>query len=721
MADIAELGFKVDSNPLAKANDELEKLPPRAANAERAADKFNREVAQTGAVSKAASGGLNTLTTAVARLAAGVAAYFSVSALISYADAWSDMQSRIGAAIKDMDAAPAMMQRIVDIANASYSPLAQTAEIYSRNVGVLKALGLGAAQAADYTESLNHMLVITATRGERAESVQNALSKAMALGKLTGEGLESVLANGGRVAEALADELGTTVNGLRGMASEGKITAQVIANALLKSLEDVRVEAGEMTATVADAFVIMNNNITAAIGQFDKATGVSATLASGIIFLAENLDIVGIAIAGIAAGITVALIPAIVGATAAAWAFTAALLANPLTAVALVIALLTMRIITLVQQVGGLGNAFQHVQMTALDVWERIKAGAQSMGAFLDGIGRKIDAAFTGAFANIAEGFSNLVGSMGSAAGLIGLDSSGIAGYVAGLKSEVEGFEKASTDAFDAANKFWQRATGPGLQMDIVQQGAGAWNDFATAMGAANDNATATATSVTAVGTAAAGAAPKIATVSEAVKAAFDAAKEQWDFYKNTFNSFISNFKNELKSGSSLWDSFASAASKALDSIADRALSMAANGIFDMIFGAFMGNTAGPGWGVMGGFGKPGMFGLPGFADGGYTGNGAVTAAAGITHGKEFVMNAAATQAIGVQNLQSMNDNGVLPSNDNGSGFVYQDNRSYDFSGSGMTREEIEDLMEQDRQALLADMPNIISSYQRDPRKRKAG
>lgn len=716
MADIAELGFKVNSDPLAKANTELEKLPPRADKAERATEKFNREVDKTGGAVKRAAGGMSELTMAVAKLAAGIGAYFSVTALIGYADAWSDMQSRVGAAIKDMDAAPAMMQRIVDIANASYSPLAQTAEIYGRNVSVLKALGLGAAQAADYTESLNHMLVITATRGERAESVQNALSKAMALGKLGGEGLETVLANGGRVAEALAKELGTTVNGLRAMATDGKITSSVIANALLKSLEDVRVEAGEMTATVADAFVIMNNNITAAIGQFDKAHGVSATLASGIIFLSENLDMVGISVAAIASGLTVLLIPAIIGATGAVLAFTAALLANPMTAVAVVVALLVARIITLVQEVGGLSNAFQHVQMVGIDTWQRIQAGAQAMGSFLEGIGRKIDAAFTGAFANIAEGFSGLVASMGDAAGWVGLDAGGIAGYVAGLKTQVEEYDAASTKAFASADKFWQRATGAGPQMDIVQQGAGAWKDFAASMGAAGDEA----------GTAGAA----IATATNGVKAANDNAtkstnyltkaqqelNEQYEFGKSTFGSFFSTLKQELMNGTSIWNSFGAAAVGVLDNIANRALQMASNGIWDMIFGAIGGNFIGgtPGAAPLQlGFQK----GIPGFSDGGYTGNGAITQAAGVVHSREFVMNAQATQAIGVGNLQAINDNHVLPSNDNGS-VLLDFNPHYYLSGLGLTAEEVQQLLQTNNEQMLDELPNIMQGIAADPRKR---
>lgn len=233
--------------------------------------------------------GLNRTMVLAARAIGAVAGAAIGTALVRYADAWSDMQSRVGAAVRDMDAAPALMQRIVDIANASYSPLDQTVEVYSRNVAVLRDLGKGAAEAADFTEALNHALVLTATRGERAASVQNALSKAMAVGKLQADGLETILANGGEVAQALADELGTTVNGLRKMASEGKITGAVIAEALIKRLDDLRERAGEMPATIGDAFVRIQTNLTAFIGQMDKASGVSEAVATALLSLADNI------------------------------------------------------------------------------------------------------------------------------------------------------------------------------------------------------------------------------------------------------------------------------------------------------------------------------------------------------------------------------------------------------------------------------------------------
>lgn len=61
--------------------------------------------------------------------------------------------------------------------------------------------------------------------------------------------------------------------------------------------------------------------------------------------------------------------------------------------------------------------------------------------------------------------------------------------------------------------------------------------------------------------------------------------------------------------------------------------------------------------------------GAQGFMEGGYTGNGPRDAVAGVVHGQEFVMNAAATSRIGVGNLQQLQDGKNLqsynPSNKN--------------------------------------------------------
>src|SRR5690606_9991313 len=121
-----------------------------------------------------------------------------------------------------MENAEVIMQRLSDMARRTYSSLQNTAEGFIGTADSLRELGLNTTQTLDYVEALNNALVISGAKGEKAESAMNALNKAMAIGKLQGDGLETVMANAGRVSAALAKELGITQNQLRKFASQGK-------------------------------------------------------------------------------------------------------------------------------------------------------------------------------------------------------------------------------------------------------------------------------------------------------------------------------------------------------------------------------------------------------------------------------------------------------------------------------------------------------------------
>lgn len=269
--DLATLGIRIDSNGVVKATGDLKGMEGQAKRSEDSVDGLSRAFRM------------------LAPLVGTVMAAFSIRALTGYADAWSDMQSRVGAAVKNMEAAPALMERLVDVANASYSPLAQTVEIYGRNVAVLRDLGRGATEAADFTEALNHALVTTATKGQDADVVLNALSRAISTGKLRAMEYETIMSRSPRVLEAVADAMGTTVTGLRQMAVDGKVTGGVIVDALIGSLEQLREEAGEMPATVGDALVRIQTNFGALVGRVDQATGASEDFAITLIGLADSI------------------------------------------------------------------------------------------------------------------------------------------------------------------------------------------------------------------------------------------------------------------------------------------------------------------------------------------------------------------------------------------------------------------------------------------------
>lgn len=138
------------------------------------------------------------------------------------------------------------------------------------------------------------------------------------------------------------------------------------------------------------------------------------------------------------------------------------------------------------------------------------------------------------------------------------------------------------------------------------------------------------------------------------------AAQAEWEFYRGTFSGFFGDLKAGLMDGKGLWESFGSAASNALSKIADRALGMAADGIFNMLFGAF-GSIAGGAAIPMGGF-IPGLTGPKLFANGGLVsgpGTGTSDSIPARLSAGEFVVKASAT-AKHLDVLQAINGGRVM-------------------------------------------------------------
>lgn len=418
MTEATALGLSIKPEGFDEANRSLEEFAQKADKAGQASDRLSGRardasgrfvkvgtdahkgaegIADFGSKAGASTGLVHRLAGSLGTLAGGLAAYLSVGALASAADGWSDLQSKVGAAVNDMEAAPQLMKELVDMANATYSPLEQTVSAFSGNIGAFRDLGLGAREAMVYTEGLNHALVITATKGEQAASVQNALAKAMDLGKLSGDGLDTVLANGGRVAQALAKELDTNVSSLRKFSTEGKITSAVIANALIGDIGKLREEAAAMPATMADGMTRLSTNFQAMVGQMDKALGVSGMVAGGIMFLADNLDVVAGVLATVGTVVAAGFVPSLVSGTIAIAAATAgtlglsgalftlsgAIAATGIGALAVLVGLAVTAMIKAVRVTGSFGEAMDLLGEVANGVWDYIKNGAQSMAAAL--------------------------------------------------------------------------------------------------------------------------------------------------------------------------------------------------------------------------------------------------------------------------------------------------------------------------------------------------
>lgn len=283
-ADIKK--FEAAFNRAAKVSED--KMKGIEGSAAKASKRVESEVQKMARNLNGAFKGVNI--PAAGSIFAGVTAALGVNEIAKLADTWSDLSSRVNLAAGSVTAGGEALDRIGEIARRTYSGLEQTAEGFIANATTLRELGYSTEQTLNFTESLNNALVVSGAKGQVAASVMSALSKAMALGTLSGDNLNTVIASGGRVAEALAEGLGTSVNRLRALGSQGKITGRDVVNALSSQLEKLRKEAESMPATISDGFQLLNNALLQYVGNADSATGISAKIADALVVIADNFD-----------------------------------------------------------------------------------------------------------------------------------------------------------------------------------------------------------------------------------------------------------------------------------------------------------------------------------------------------------------------------------------------------------------------------------------------
>ncbi|WP_047300184.1 tape measure protein, partial [Pseudomonas lundensis] len=119
------------------------------------------------------------------------------------------------------------------------------------------------------TDAINKAFVVSGATAQEASNAAIQLSQGLAAGALRGEELNSVMEQGPRITRALADYLGVTNGQIRAMAAEGKITAEVVTNALLRSLSSLNEELDRMPRRFEQASTALKNNFLAAVGQVD--------------------------------------------------------------------------------------------------------------------------------------------------------------------------------------------------------------------------------------------------------------------------------------------------------------------------------------------------------------------------------------------------------------------------------------------------------------------
>ena len=104
-------------------------------------------------------------------------------------------------------------------------------------------------EAVKFTSTLDKAFKVSGTSAEEAKSAMFQLKQAMTSGKLQGDEFRSVMENAPILAQKIAESMGVSMAQLKKLGSEGKITSDVIKNAVLGSAGEIESKYKDMPLT----------------------------------------------------------------------------------------------------------------------------------------------------------------------------------------------------------------------------------------------------------------------------------------------------------------------------------------------------------------------------------------------------------------------------------------------------------------------------------------
>ncbi|QBF27450.1 phage tail tape measure protein [Pseudomonas tructae] len=229
---------------------------------------------------------------------AAVAGAGLIGGIIKQVDAYGQMSDRMKVAAGSAGEYQMVQEHLLKTAQDTYRPLAEAQELYIRTADVMRSLGFNTQQTLDITDSFSFLLVTNAAAADKAGSALDAYSKALQTGKVEADGWVSIQSAMPTIVDAIASATGKSADEVRKLGVQGKLSIDDINTGLLRTVEVNRKAAADMSTSVQDAMVNISNAIQVFLGGMEEQTGAVAGLSSVLITLADNVDLVAVAMAG---------------------------------------------------------------------------------------------------------------------------------------------------------------------------------------------------------------------------------------------------------------------------------------------------------------------------------------------------------------------------------------------------------------------------------------
>lgn len=287
---------------LAGAGVEVQEMADAYQEAAIQAEKLEHNVRGS---SDALDGMLGKVKTLVATLAAGA----GLNKLIGLSDQMTSTTARLSFLVDDGGSVDELEAKIMASAQRSRAAYLDTASAIASMGANAGAAFSSNDELIAFMEQVNRQFTIGGASAQGQAAAMLQLTQAMAAGALRGEELNSILENAPGIARAIEQYMGIAEGSIKQYAQEGRVTAEVVKNALFSVADETNAKFESMPMTWAQIWTNMQNRALSALTpilgklnaianseQFDKvvngalrAFGVIATVGAALLGVLFNV------------------------------------------------------------------------------------------------------------------------------------------------------------------------------------------------------------------------------------------------------------------------------------------------------------------------------------------------------------------------------------------------------------------------------------------------
>lgn len=230
----------------------IRKTPPVIQQAAAAQEKLNTKIRQ-------GTGHMNGLVGKVTALAGAYMGVQTAGGIIGTADELTMTNARLNLMNDGLQTTAQLEDKIYQAAMRSSAGFMETADAVAK-------LGLRAGnifksndETIAFTETLNKMFVIAGASQAEMSSATLQLTQALGAGVLRGEEFNAVFEAAPNVMQAVADHIGQPIGALKKLASEGKISAEIVKDALFAATDKVNEQFKTIPVTWGNVWTLVKN------------------------------------------------------------------------------------------------------------------------------------------------------------------------------------------------------------------------------------------------------------------------------------------------------------------------------------------------------------------------------------------------------------------------------------------------------------------------------